>query len=164
MDGKGQISIEFVILVGIILLIILGITTFFGNDVELNQDMAAARSGAIEGANSDSFAVYPEDDVKNYTIEHQRLLSPSSVKIIRIDYNNQGFNDKYNKTKIQLEITASAPNVLTSNDKNALGDRINFYVRKSICESSGTSYQTNSVFNPAFSNKYVFTTADVTWI
>ena len=164
MEIKGQISIELILIIGFILLVILGIGSFIGTDNELNQAMSAARSGAIEGANADSFAVYPEESFKNYTSEHKRLLSTSSVQIIEINYVNQGFNEKYNKTKIQLQISASAPSVTDISDRNVLGDRVNFYVRKSICESFDTSDQTNEMFNPAFSNRYVFTTTDVTWV
>jgi hypothetical protein len=164
MDIKGHTSIELILLIGFILLLVLGIASFFGEDIELNQVMSAARSGAIEGANMDSFAIYPEETYNENTKEHLRLLNPSSVKITGINYINKGLNPKYNKTLIQLQITSAAPNVLNSSDKNALGDRVNFYARKSICESFNTVNQTNSVFNPAFSNKYVFTTADVKWI
>lgn len=46
----------------------------------------------------------------------------------------------------------------------SLGDRINFYARKSVAESFSTSNQTNKLYNPVFSSRYVFTTADVKWI
>ena len=69
MEIKGQISIELILIIGFILLVILGIGSFIGTDNELNQAMSAARSGAIEGANADSFAVYPEESFKNYTSE-----------------------------------------------------------------------------------------------
>lgn len=164
MEIKGQVSIELILIIGFILLIILGIGSFIGTDNELNQAMSAARSGAIEGANADSFAIYPEEAFKNYTVEHKRLLGTNSVKIIKINYVNQGFNEKYNKTKIQFQISASAPSVTDISDRNALGDRVNFYARKSICESFDASDQTNEMFNPAFSNRYVFTTTDVTWV
>ncbi len=164
MEIKGQISLELILLIGFIIVLILGIASFLGNDNELNQAMSAARSGATEGANTDSFAIYPEEAFKNYTAEHKRLLNPSSLKIIEINYTNQGFSEKYNKTKIQLKISASVPSVRDSSDRNALGDRVNFYARKSICESFSTSDQTNEMFNPAFSNKYVITTSDVTWV
>ncbi len=164
MKSKGQVSLELVLIMGFVILLILGIASFLGKNTELNQAMAVARSGAIQGANVDSFAIYPEETFKNYTVEHQRLLSLSNVKIIKIDYIDQGFNDKYNKTKIQLRIYASAPSVTDISDRNALGDRVNFYVRKSICESFGTSNQTNDMFNPAFSNRYMFTTTDITWV
>ena len=163
MEIKGQVSIELILIIGFILLIVLGIASFIGNDNELNQAMAAARSGAVGGANADSFAVYPEESFKNYTKEHPRLLSPSNVKIIKIDYKNQGFDDKYNKTKIQLQIIATDPSIKDDEDKLALGERIRFYAMKSICESFGTYNQTNSLFNPVFSNRYVFT-AGVKWV
>lgn len=164
MEGNGQISIELILILGFILIIVLGITSFMGDDNELDQAMAAARSGAIEGANTNSFAVYPEETFKNYTADHQRLLNPSSLKIVRIDYTDQGFDDKYNKTKIQLKIFASTHSVTDNSDKNVLGDRVNFYARKSICETFNTSGQTNELFNPSFSNRYEFTTTDVAWV
>lgn len=163
MDVHGQITLEFVLLVGFSLLLITGITSYLGEDVELIHAMAAARSGAIEGANIDSFAIYPENSFNNNNQKHPRLLNPSSVKIINIDYKNFGFHTTYNKTKIQLRITASCPTVKEYN-RNPLGDRVNYYARKGISESFGTSSQTNVVFNPAYSNRYVFTTADVKWI
>jgi uncharacterized protein (UPF0333 family) len=164
MDRKGQITLEFALLIGFILLIIMGITSYLGEDVELNQAMAAARSGAIEGTNINSFAIYPKESFDNNIETHPQLLNPSTVKIININYKNFGFNSTYNKIRIQLRITASCPTVKNPADRNPLGDRINFYARKRICELFGTSSQTNIAFNPAYSNRYVFTTADVKWI
>lgn len=163
MDIYGQITIEFVLLIGFILTLILGIATYLGEDIELTHAMAAGRSGAIEGSNIDSFAIYPEESFNNNIENHPRLISPSSVKIININYKNFGFNTTYNKTRIQFHITASCPTV-EEQDKNPIGDRINYYARKRISESFGTSNQTNAAFNPAYSNKYVFTTADVKWV
>ena len=105
-----------------------------------------------------------KDAFDNYTSSKSRLLGTTSIKIIRINYTDEGSNNTYNKTKIQLRITASAPTVTNTADKNALGDRINFYARQSICESFGTGNLTNSLYNPAYSNRYVFTTADVVWV
>lgn len=163
MDAQGQVSMELVFLTGFIMIIVVGITSYIGEDVELNQAMAAARSGAIEGANINSFAIYPEDAFDKYNKERPWLLNPGNVKIVRVDYKNFGFNATYNKIRIQLRITASCP-ILKNHDKNPLGDRINYYARKSISKSFGTSSQTNIAYNPSFSNRYVFTTADVKWI
>lgn len=163
MDIKGQLSLEFVIIAGLMLTITLCLAPILGNDIELTQAMGAARNGAIKGANINSFAIYPEDVFENYTNENLRLINPVSVKIVEINYKNYGFNATYNKTRIQLRITASAPSIKNSKDKNSLGDRINFYARKSICESFGTSNLTNKLYNPVFSSRYVFTTADVRW-
>lgn len=164
MDARGQISLELVLVVGLIFVIVMAIASVVGEDNELNQAMGAARSGAIEAANVDSFAIYPEETFNNYTSSKKRLLGTTSVKIIRINYIDEGSNNTYNKTKIQLRIYASAPTVTNSTDRTALGDRINFYARQSICETFGTSNLTNALYNPAYSNRYVFTTADVTWI
>ena len=163
MEVQGQITVEFVLLVGIVFPVVLGICVYIGDDTELSQAMAAARSGAMEGSNIDNFAIYPEDSFNNNIDKHSRLNNPSSVKIINIDYKNFGFNATYNKTRNQLHITASCTTVQDP-DKNPLGDRINYFARKRISESFGTSSQTNSAFNPAYSNRYVFTTADVKWI
>lgn len=109
MDIKGQISIEFIFLVGIILIITVGFTSYIGEDLELIQVMSCARSGAIQGANLDSFSIYPQDSFENNVEKHSRLLSPSHVKIISIKYKKLKFNPHYNKIKIKLIIIASCP-------------------------------------------------------
>ncbi|MGB9937160.1 MAG: hypothetical protein ACPK7O_05520 [Methanobacterium sp.] len=87
MDIKGQIAIEFLLLIGFILMLIIGINSYLGEDIELNKAMAAARSGASEGASVDSFAIYPEESFKNSSSNHPSIINPSSVKIVKIDYN-----------------------------------------------------------------------------
>ena len=163
MDILGQISLEFILIIGFILIMMLGILSYMGEDIELIKTMSNARSGATEGANIDSFSIYPEDSFYNSIEKHPRIISPSQVKIIKINYKYFGFNTSCNKTKIQLHITASAPTV-NMEDKNPLGDRINFFARKRICESFCTTSQTNSEYNPAYSKKYLITTAEVKWI
>ncbi len=163
MDANAQIAIEFVLLIGIILIVVIGISTYLGEDVELVQTMSSARSGAMEGASIDCMAIYPYDSFANNEEKHPRLISPSNLKIVNINYTNMGYNSTYQKIKMQLRITASCSSI-KEQDKNSLGDRINFYARKKICESYGTINQTNSAYNPAYSYRYVFTTADVRWI
>lgn len=163
-DIHGQLTIEFLMILGFSLIITIPLIMSIAGSNELNQAMAASRAGALDGSLSDGLAVYSEDAFKDYEVEHLRLVNPSCVKIIKIDYINQGLSQAYNKTKIQLRIHASAPQVKDKTDRNCLGDRINFYARKKICESFHTENLTNSLFNPAFSNNYVFTTADVRWM
>lgn len=129
---------------------------------EMDQAMAAARNGALEGALTGSLAIYPDESFSNYERQHPQLLNPSSVKIVKIDHKDQGFNPTYNRTKIQLKIHAVAPSIKLE-DRGYMGDRINFYTRKSICEAFKTQDLTNSLYNPAFSDRYVFTTGDVEW-
>lgn len=163
MDIKGQLPIEFLLVVGLSIMVLMPLTLSLSDASELNQAMSAARTGALQGAISDSLAIYPKESFRDYTLENQRLLNPSVVKIIKISYLNQGFHQGYQKTKIQLKIYASAPSVTNKTDRNCLGDRINFNARKKIAESFNTENLTNALYNPAFSSKYVFTTTDVQW-
>ncbi len=164
MGSKGQLTAEYIITAGFIFLIVYAMIFYIGEANELNQVMSAVRIGAAEGASADNMAIYPDETFKDYQKERPGLLNPSSVKIVKIDYKNLGFNLTYDKVKIQLRIYASAPSVKDSGYRNCIGDRINFYARKSIAEAFQTQNLSNSVFNPAFSDRYVFTTRDVQWI
>lgn len=163
-DICGQLTLELLVVLGFSLIITIPLLMCVADSNELNQAMAASRAGALDGSMSDAFAIYPEDAFRDYKKDHFRLVNPSCIKIIKIDYINQGLSPSYNKTKIQLRIYASSPQVKDKTDRNCLGDRINFYARKKICESFHTENLTNSLFNPAFSNNYLFTTADVRWM
>ena len=164
MDFKGQTSIEFMFLVGFAITITILVFSYALNANELNIAMSAARDGALEGTNINSFAIYSEITFKEYEIEKLRLLYTSNIKIVKIDYKNQGFSNVYKKTKIMLMIYASSPMLSSYVDRNSLGDRINYNARKSITNSFKTHNLTNVYYNPAFSDNYVFTTADVKWV
>lgn len=162
-DSGGQISAEYMMIAGFMLIVSCSVALFISTDSELTHAMAAARSGATQGIITDSLAIYPDESYKNYEKEHFRLISTSGVKIVQIKYKNEGYQPLYNRTKIQLHIYATSTH-MNSTDLNCLGDRINYNARRSICEVFNTKDLTNSFFNPAFSGKYVFTTADVDWI
>ena len=163
-ENNGQISMEFILLIGISFILILSLATFLNNENELNIAMAAARNGAIEGANMDGVAIYPKSSFDDYSNNNQILTYPSSVKIIKIEKTNNGFHDVYNRTRIQLRVYASSPDLKTTSDKNSAGDRINYYVRKNIANSFKTENLSNNLYNPSFSTNYVFTTANVQWV
>ncbi|KAF5068349.1 hypothetical protein [Methanobacterium aggregans] len=164
LDSKGQLPIEYIMTMGVIFLVSLLFLSQAGCQSELNTALASARSGAIEGANMNSFALYPEETFQNYTSTHNTLTKPATVRIISIEYKNQGLSPTYRKEKIQIKVHASAPSVKNPADRNCLGDRINYHVRMSISQSFKTENLTNKVFNPAFSPRYVFTTCDVAWV
>lgn len=163
MDLKGQMSAEFLMMAGFMLIVSCSVVMFIGQDSELIHAMAAARTGASEGLIADSVAIYPDQAFKNYTYDHSRLLTTSRVKIVKISYEDEGFKSSYNRTHIRLRIHATGSD-MNSSDLNCLGDRINYYARRSISRVFNTENLTNSVFNPAFTDRYVFTTADVKWI
>ncbi|MDO9044676.1 MAG: hypothetical protein Q7U35_05150 [Methanobacteriaceae archaeon] len=164
MDNQGNISIEYMLIVGMAFIITLMIVNFINTEQELGNALGAARSGASEGINMNNFAIYPKEAFKTYEIEKPTILSPSSIKIVKIEAMNQGFNTNYEKTKIQLKIFVSCTKQLKNEEKDSLGDRINYNVRKSISICFKTENLTNSIYNPAFSPKYVFTTADIKWM
>ena len=160
MDEKGQITVELLLLISFTLItaIILANVVFDTN--ELNVAMISARNGAFEGISSNGLAIYPKESYDNYSKDpkKQSLMRMKSIKIVKITQSIKG-KDNFNRTRIQLKIYASSPDVKTS-----VGDRINYNVRKSIANSFKTENITNKLFNPAFSNKYSFTTANVVWV
>ena len=162
-SDRGQISAEFVIITGFIFVLTCMIAFFIGGSNELIFAMAAAKNGADKGAIINSLAVYPEESFANYIENQTILLSPYSVKIVKIDYQIQGFSSLYNRRKIQLRIYAETT-ISNLKARNCIGDRINYYARKSISETFNTQNLSNSLFNPAFSDRYYFTTCDVQWI
>jgi len=87
-DIKGQMSVEFVLIAGFMLILTCAVAAYIFDDSELTHAMAAARSGAVQGVLADSLAVYPEETFKDYIQEHPRLISPSGVKIVKIAYEN----------------------------------------------------------------------------
>ncbi|MEG3224270.1 MAG: hypothetical protein BME94_01780 [Methanobacteriales archaeon Met13] len=163
MDSRGWISLEYVMMVAVIFIVVFMVASFIGESQEVSLAMAAARSGATLGVNLNSMAIYPDQAFSKYYTKNQRLLLPSRVKIVKIEYKKQGFSSVYQKTKIQIRVHARDPSLKNRDDRNCMGDRINYYVRKDISETFQTEYLSNLAFNPAFSSKYYYTTADVAW-
>jgi uncharacterized protein (UPF0333 family) len=163
MDYRGQISIEFMMIVAVIPLMVLLIGVLSTDSSELSMAIAASRNGATQGANLDSLAFYPDQAFSNYTHKNRRLLLPSRVQILKVEYKNQGYSPVYQKTKIQIKVYASDPSLKNMDDKNCMGERINYCVRKSISGTFQTDYMSNNAFNPVFSHHYYYTTADVKW-
>ncbi len=163
-DFKGQITTEYLLFAGFTLILVLFLLSYLGDENELNVAMSAARSGALEGIIMDDLAIYPEKSFKEYEITKKRLIGTSNIKIIKIETQNQGYDDRYGKVKIQLKVYASCYSLTKKVDKDSLGDRINYNVRKSISNCFGTENICNDLYNPAFSDNYFFTTADVKWV
>ncbi len=164
MDNKGILIIENILIMGLSIIIIFSIVPQVFENSELNTCMAAVRSGIFTGAEIDSLAVYPELKFQEYGAKHPRLKGQSTVKFCGLTYKNQGYNPVYKKDMIQIKIYASAPSINDARDRDCVGDRLNFYARKSICEAFKTENLTNNYYNPAYSDNYIFTTCEVEWI
>lgn len=164
-DKKGQITVELLLLISFTLITTIILANLIMETNELNIAMASARNGAFEGISSNGLAIYPKESYDNYSKDPNKksLMKTKNIKIINITQSIKG-KDAFNKTRIQLKIYASSPNIKTKEEKESIGDRINYNVRKSISNSFKTENITNKLFNPAFSNKYSFTTANVVWV
>lgn len=164
MDNKGIFTIENILIMGFSIIIIFSVAPLISENSELNTCMAAVRSEIFVGAEIDSLAVYPEIKFQEYGMKHQRLRGQSTVTFCGMTYKNQGYNPVYKKSMIQIKIYASTPSLNDARDRNCVGDRLNFYARKSICEAFKTENLTNDYYNPAFSDNYMITTGEVEWV
>ena len=165
MDEKGQITVELLLLISFTLITAIILANVALDTNELNVAMTSARNGAFEGVSSNGLAIYPKESYDNYSKDpkKQSLIRMKNIKIVKITQSIKG-KDNFNRTRIQLKIYASSPDVKTKEEKESVGDRINYNVRKSIANSFKTENITNKLFNPAFSKKYSFTTANVVWV
>jgi hypothetical protein len=164
MDNKAQYALEYILIMGFVSLIVFSFFPYVYDINELNTCMAAARNGALLGSGLDSFAIYPDDKFEYYMENHQRLKIGSKVVFVRLEYKKEEFDPIYKRTKIKLKIYASAPGVKNPKDRDCIGDRINYYARKSICEAFKKEHLTNIYYNPAFSDRYYITTSEVGWV
>ena len=164
MDNRGQISAELLFLFGVLILIVMLFVVFVAGENELNIAMAAARNGVMEGAGTSSVAIYPSDAYREYSHSKTGLLSPYSVKIINVSYNNLGYDINYDKKRIQFMVYAKTSDRFSNDELVSIGDRINYNLRKSIAISFNSTASTNKLYNPVFSPHYVYTTANVKWV
>ena len=112
LDDKGQITVELILILSFIIIIIISITSIAGSANELNMAMLAAEQGAFNGASGNGMAIFPQESYKNYSgnIEKQGILNPKNIHIINIKKIEKG-KDTLNKTRIQLKVYASCPNI-----------------------------------------------------
>ena len=164
-DEKGQITVELMLLVSIALIAAILLANVIMDSNELSIAMASARNGAFEGASSNGIAIFPKESYENYSKDpkKQSLMKAKDIKIVKISQSIMG-KDTFNRTRIQLKIYASSPSIKTKEEKESMGDGINYNVRKNIVNSFKTENISNKLFNPAYSNKYSFTTANVVWV
>lgn len=164
MDEKGQLTMELIFIIGVLLVVIVSSSIYILHQNELIIVMAAAREGVNEGITIDSSAVFPDDIYRDYSLFKKDLLTPNSIKLVRINYTNMGFDSRYGKEKIQFNVAVLSDTIKDKKIQDSAGDRINYNLRKSIAKSVGTENSTNALFNPVFSKNYIYTTANVKWL
>ncbi len=163
-DNTGQVSAEFLFVFGVLILIVMLSIVFVSDQQELNIAMSAARSGAIEGVGTSSSAIYSEDTFRDYSYDKESLLMPYDVRIVNVSYNDLGYDVNYERNWIQFEVYAKTSDRFDSDELVSIGDRINYNLRKSLAVSFNSTASTNNLYNPVFSNHYVYTTANVKWV
>lgn len=162
MDNKGQMSGEYLILVGSLVIILMLAISYVAQEEELAIAMASAKNGATEGASS--FQIYSKDSYDEYVQAKDDLLFPYSVDIVNVSYAQMGHDNVYGRDKIQFKVYATSSVDFNKKELDSIGDRINYNLRKSIAVSFNTAGAGNKLYNPAFSPHYVYTTANVKWI
>lgn len=163
-DEKGQISAEYLLLMGVLIIVLILSIIFVVGENELNIAMGAARNGVIEGIGTSSAALYPIDTYNEYSDSQSNLMQPYSVEVVNISYYELGMDNNYNKKKIQFRVYAKASDQFTNKERDSIGDRINYNLRKSIAISFNSTSSTNKLYNPVFSPHYVYTTANIKWV
>ncbi|WP_019264031.1 class III signal peptide-containing protein, partial [Methanobrevibacter smithii] len=106
-DEKGQLSGEYLLLIGSLITVLMISAFLIGNENELNIAMAAAKSGVSEGVASSSSAIYPKETFNEYD-NMDGLKHPYSVSVLNISYNSSGIDKNYGKQKIQFKVYAKA--------------------------------------------------------
>jgi hypothetical protein len=163
-DNKGQGSLEFLFLISFALILVLLLANFLAEENDFALAMAAARDGINLGASEDKIAIYEESAYDKYINSNVLLTHPNAIKIVKIETVNRGYDSRYNRTSIQIRVFASSSSLVKNEDKVSAGDRITYNVRKSITMTFNTSKLSNNLYNPCFSNYYVFTTSNVQWV
>ena len=164
MENKGQISGEYLLLVGVLIIILMVSEVFIAGENELNVAMSAARIGVTEGIGVSSAAMYSIDSYNDYSTSKSNLLHPYSIDIVNISYSELGVDNNYGKKKIQFNVYAKASEKYSKSELDSIGDRINYNLRKSLAISFNSTSSTNNLYNPVFSQHYVFTTANIKWV
>ena len=163
-DSRAQISAELLFLFFLLVLVFMVSVIFIANQNELNTAMAAARSGAIEGIALTSSGIYPIDTYREYSNSDMNILNPYCVELVNVSYLEMGMDNNYNKKRIQFKVYAKSSKEFNSDELVSIGDRINYNLRKSVAISFNSTDATNKLYNPVFSQHYVFTTANVKWV
>ena len=155
MNNKGQITVEYILLLSIIITLILT-TNIIIEQSEKNQIIMQAQIGAQIGVDKNGYAIYYNDTFNNYYKNYPRLLTPTKIKITEINMYEM------DNSTLELEVIAFSSETLTSSEKYIIGSRINYYVRKTITESFDKE-QTTIYFDPALSDNYLIKTRNVKW-
>ncbi|WP_292474632.1 hypothetical protein [Methanosphaera sp.] len=156
MNNKGQIVAEYILVIGIIIVILITMSQILIEESEKNTILESAQIGAQIGIDKNAYAMYYNDTFNNYMLNYPKLLYPTEISVINISMMN-------NNRSIILQVFLHSDNYLTNNQKEIVGSRVNYYIRKTISE---TFNQKNSdlYYENCQTNNYKIETKKVKWI
>lgn len=164
LDDKGQITIEFLFLLSLMIIIIIFTVNYVFHENEINMALNAAESGAMEGAVVDSVSVYTINEYSQIS-SNKQLSHPKTVKIINISYDYIGNYSSLNKPTIRIQVTASSNQKLSETEKAKLSQKINTRVRRSIVYTFHNENSTDvGNYYQCYSDNYAYFTNDVIWV
>lgn len=156
MNNKGQIVAEYILVIGIIIVILITMSQILIEESEKNTILESAQIGAQIGIDKNAYAMYYNDTFNNYMLNYPKLLYPTEIRVINISIID-------NNSNIILQAFLHSDNYLTNNQKEIVGSRVNYYIRKTISE---TFNQKNSelYYENCQTNNYKIETKKVKWI
>lgn len=128
MNNNGQITVEYILLISMIIIVIISIANNLQEETEKNTILNAAQIGAQIGVDKNGYAMYYNDTFNNYQQNYKRLLYPTEIKVINITLTQSDKN-------IYIQVYLHTNNDLTSEERYIIGYRVNYYIRKTISET-----------------------------
>lgn len=156
MNNKGQITVEYMLLLSLIILILLFSAKTIMDETEKNTILTSAQIGAQIGVDKNAYAMYYNDTFNNYQDNYPKLLHPTEIKVIMINMTENG-------NQLQLQAVLHANAYLNSNEKNVISSRVNYYIRRSISEAFETKSNDLYYDNLQIKN-YKINTKIVKWV
>ncbi len=147
-DAKGQVALEFIIIVGLVTLIVVTAYPVLQKQIELNKALTAARDGAAYGASFRGMSYYTSGT------SPANRNPPGVLKITKVTLIPQGVEEASGKTMYQIRIDVRAPNYLSSYE-NTIEASIRNYARSYVYNAFYGRYQGG--FSPVYTNYYKFT-------
>lgn len=156
MNNKGQITLEYILMISIIIIIMISAIQAINTESEKNTILTAAQIGAQTGIDKNAYAMYYNDTFANYATNYPKLTYPTEIKVINMNMTQE-------EDTIYLQTKLYSNNYLTNNQKEIIAHRVNYYIRKTVSE---TFNQKNAdlYYENCKSNNYKIETKKVKWV
>lgn len=156
MNNKGQITLEYILMTGIIIVILIGSIQTINTESEKNTILSAAQMGAQMGVDKNAYAMYYNDTFNNYATNNLQLIFTMDIRVINISMTQE-------ENSLYLQATIHSNTYLTDNQREIISQRVNYYIRKTI---SQTFDQKNAdvFYENVKSNNYNIKTKKVNWV